>query len=551
MKYLNKVENPLTSDDINSSPSGKQQPILPVTPPIPNIPKRKISFKLYIIAFLLLVCIIFSGIYVYSNQKGEKIVTQSKIIQQKAEQQNFEIATHSYYKNNKSFQVIKEESKKYPNGEMETITMSNGEKLSHQLFLKDKIISLQNGFLTEQIFKSSEKQPTYLTTAESFLNIIKQNPQLPKKAVTLNGKKMVVYIINDKKNTFNFVKQSYAQTLAPFTTNIFVSDKGELVKVENIDSSTNQVTEDIAFEGKDVNPTPTSIAEVYTPPIESSVPATSSPALPPIASDAASPTPFVTLFPSESPLEPIEDQLKKEAQDSKTIKYDTPVPYVPTTNPITIFPLSIIPQDSQYNNLFLEVASNVFQISEMEVKSLKEKSIFDPEEFVKNNIRVRIDGTEIPYQNFNITVDTFNPFDDKKDMGFVRFQIPSGLQPGLHTVEIFAINTWYLAPSFMVTLPTAGEKILNIDTHTQMSPIATSTSTGHSITLHGENIVKPFSVTLTDTQGQRIEVKDNDVVVEGTDTLILNVPDSGVKGIYSLTIVKNGQTVYRPNFLAF
>lgn len=490
--------------------------------PEQSLPKKHRWVKWFLI-FLPIIILVIAGLYFFNLSRQDKASNNPTATNKTSAKQAIEVATRTYFKNNKPFASIKEESKRNSDGFLETIVTKDGKKLSHHLFLKDKILSLNNGILTQQNFKIPAKEISYKTTGENFLNQIKQTPNLPKETINLNGEKVTIYTIEDlRKSSFEIVKNVYAQASIPGVTKIYISEAdGELKKVESIEPATNQVSEEILYEDG-----PSEVPQPLVP---------------------------VPLEPQENlaPV-PLIEELKKEATEVKEIVIDTSVPISPTSEPMILFPLSIIPTGSGYNTAYVDVVSKAFRIQELSEKALRETGQFDPQEFVLKNIKVRVDGTEIDYQNFNISVDVLYANVPDETTGFVRFAIPVGLQPGYHTIEIFAVDTWYLVPYLMVALLPPDEGVLNLELNSEIPPTASAlpNNQGYRIVLSGENLIKPFSVTLTNTQGKKFQLDDNSVEVNGTKELVFTLPSSFETGIYSLTITKGSQTIYRPNYIA-
>lgn len=500
---------------------------------------NKKGFAPIILLLVLLTIVAFGTIFYFYSKKTEN---NSLITSESQVDQGPEIAVHTYFSGGKKAQSIKEVNKRYADGSLETVVSSNDKQLSRQLFLRDKILSLRNGVLTQQIFQASNKANLYKTSGEHYLTLVKNIPNLSQQASSFNDEEVTVYTLGDSKSSsLQLVPQAHAAETTNITK-IYIGKKtGKLKKVENIEPTTLQPIEEIVYDNG-----PSSDPQPLTPvPLE-----------PKNKKDTA-PEELKPIERQEEPQENISptsvvEELKSQAKESNDIEINTSVPVVPTSEPMIIFPTSIIPTDSGYNSPTVDVISNAFKIREFSEKSARETNVFDPQEFVLKNVKIRVDGKEIPYQNFNISVDIFSAFLPNQPTGFIRFNLPYGLQAGYHTIEIFAVDTWYLAPSLMVVLPQTGEDTLELQLYSDEPPIAfpLPNNEGYRLTLPGKNIVKPFKVILSNIQGEKIEIEDKNVSVNGNGELVLSLDQTFKTGIYSLTIIKGSQTVYKPNFIA-
>lgn len=238
--------------------------------------------------------------------------------------------------------------------------------------------------------------------------------------------------------------------------------------------------------------------------------------------------------------------LKEIAEDTKEVKAISVEPSVIPDGAIYLNPLSIIPTASGYNSLSMELSSKIFNQQARVDRELKEKGVSDNIDFVRNNVKVRIDGVE-----------TSNSYTFLEPGGstsltqpwIIRLAIPKGLTPGYHTVEVYMVNSWYLAPNILVTLPRADEKVLELGLSTT-PPLVTKLpgNQGYKVVLKGKNLIKPFTVSLDNTV-----LDDTAVAVNGTEELILtipaNIPPPSKGPAYDVTITKDGQKVFTPSFL--
>jgi hypothetical protein len=548
----------MPDEEINQQQEG-QLASDPVDPADNNtvVVKDNSKKRLFLIFFLLIVIVIPISVLIFwrSQDKSNPASTQNiKPVLVKLP----ELATRKYFNNGKVTQVLEEKNIKNEDGTLETVVTNNGQEISRQLYLKDKILSLIDGVLTQQVYKSVPPVINYRTSGERYLDIVKSNPNLPKKSTVLNGKKVTVYTVGGAKTTgFNFIKSAYAQNFSSDVINISVEDGSEqLQKIEDLDPVTSQIKEEITYKNGPTivnsqlsdgnNNTATSEGE------QNKVFPTIAPTLDPIISATASPN-IPTIVPSDNPVpvsSPEADMLKK-AKQTKEIPIDPPKP-LPPDKAITLFPLSVIPTTTGYTNMYIDLVSKAFQIHELTEKSLKETGMFDPREFVAKYIRVKVDGVEeILNQNPNITVDTLYANDPSLVTGVIRFEIPQGLLPGYHTVEVFAVDSWYLAPNIMVTLPQADEDVLELELKSKLPPIAylLPDESGFEISLSGKNLIKPFSMIFTDSQGKQFPIDDSNITLDGTELMTIKLPPTFPMGIYSLTISKGSQTIYRPNYI--
>ncbi len=515
-----------------------QESISPLPTPVMPTPTRRYGFrKLLIFAisgFLAIILVLGVGFYLWKISEKES-VTQPQVMQVQTKQ---EVATRTIFKNSKPSIIIKEESKRYPDGSLETKVSSNNTTLSHHLYLKDKILKLSNGILTSVKFKFNINPNTYLTTGENILNLISKTPNLIKANSKLNGQNVIVYTIGSKQKTgFELIKSAFAQAdQAGGMAKIYIGEEDQqLKKIETIEPSSSNVIEEIAYEeGPKLIPAPLEPKQLEPSPLEPS---------------PLEPSPSSMV--SESPISVIEF-MERQAEEEKEIIVDPSI--VPTDQPISLFPLSVIPVNNEkgYNSFFIDVTSKAFGIHQLYLKILRDTGFGDPNAFVKQYVKVRVDGIEIVLHDFNISVDILYSNSPAEETGLVRFILPPDLQPGYHIIEVFAIDKWYLAPNLMVTLPDPNEATLQLELTNTLPPTAYAlpNNQGYNITLSGKNLIKPFTVTLTTTQGLSTTLDDSNVVINGTDELVLNIPPSISPGIYSLTITKGSQTIYRPNYVA-
>lgn len=522
------------------------QPVIEVVPVMP--PKKGSKKPLYVVLILIAVLAVSFCIYLLISLTKTKTPSKTTAVNSNPMvEQIVELSTRTYFNNAKPSLVLKEENKKNVDGTLETRVSKDGKVLSRQLFLKDKILSLVDGILTEQIFKTIPKEVSYKTTGDNFLDLIKNNPRASKETSTLSGKKVTVYTLGGSpKNVFDFVKNAYAEgDDNSGTTKIYIGDSDkELKKVETVGVS-NQTTEEIVYENGP--------KMVLVPMAQEADKVATDEVKPTVETVPVNPTVNPTVNPQDAPTpaSSAEAELKKEAKETKTVPVDPPMP-VPPAEAISLFPLSLIPTATGYTNKYMDLVSKVFRIHEFMEKSLKETGTFDSQAFVLKYIKVKVDGVEIVPQNFNLVVDILYANIPGGASGLIRFAIPAGLAPGYHTVQVFAVDSWYLAPSIMVALPQGGENVLNLELESTFPPTASPLpdNQGFRISLSGKNLVKPFNVIFTDTQGKKMTLEDSSVEVKGTEELILTLPPSFPYGIYSLTIIKGSQTIYRPNYIA-
>lgn len=546
-----------------------------------NSSEQSLSKKHRLVKWLLIllpiVIISIAGIYFFSISKQEKLPSNNLTTSDKSSTKKTisEVATRTYYKNGQPIAVLEEKSKRNSDGSLETVVTSNNKKLSHHLYTKDLIVGLSNGVLNLQELKSGTKQVTnYLTTGENILKYVSKTPNLSKTTTTLNGKKTIVYTIGGKKSTsFEFIKSAFAQTDDGSLVKVYVDDStGVLKKVEQMPTGGVQPQEVIDYsEGPFLPPLPITNLPEGRPdqssslspiPITDQNPPTTQP------EDIVNQLPQLSL---NDQLKLIEEKLKKNleaqgsqlpegpkeppvlvsmkeiAEETKEIKAVSIQPAVVPEGAIYLNPLSIIPTPSGYNSPIILLSSTVFNQQTRVDKAIKENGVFNNEQFAKNNVKVRIDGTEVNNEGTGLGPElngsTNSPWT-------VSLLIPKGLTPGYHTIEVFMIDSWYLAPSLLVTLPQVGEKVLEIDLSINPPPVAVvlPNNQGYRVTLRGKNFIKPFTISL-----DSMVLDDSAVQVNGTEELILTIPANispPSRGpAYDIVITKGSQKVFRPALL--
>lgn len=469
---------------------------------------------------------------------------------------NVETAKRTLFKNGQPAEVLDEKSKRNSDGSLETIITSNNKKLSHHIYTRDFIIGLNNGVLNLQQLKSGTKQAVnYLTTGENILKYVSKTPNLSKTSTNLNGKKTIVYTIGGKKTTsFELIKSVFAQSDDNSLVKVYVDESTEVLKkVEQMPPDGVQPQEVIEYsEGPFLPPLP--ITDQNPPNIQ--------------PEDIVSQLPQLSL---DDQLKLIEEKLKKDieaqggqlpegpkepptlvslreiAEETTEVKAVSIQPAVVPDGAIYLNPLSIIPTPSGYNSPIMLLSSTVFNQQARVDKALKENGVFNNEQFAKNNVKVRIDGNEVSNNGIGLgpalNGSTNSPWT-------VSLLIPKGLTPGYHTIEVFMVDSWYLAPNILVTLPRPDEKVLELELFINPPPLTTKLpdNQGYRVVLKGKNFIKPFTVSLDNTI-----LDDKAVEVNGTEELVLtiptNVPPPSSGPAYGITITKDGQKAFRPSFL--
>lgn len=600
----------------------------------PTNPSKFKSKKLLILLSTIGVILIF-GIGIYLSQtRGKQTTSPTNTTTAKptTNVQAAELATRTIYQSGGATSIFKEESTRYADGSLETKVSNNNTVLSHQIYLKDKILSLINGILTQQNFTSPANNLVYKTTGENFIGLVKASRNPSKVSTTLNGKAVTVYTIGaTKKTSFEFIKSAFAQTSDSGDIKVYVDDtSGSLEKVESLEPTTNKVNESITYEnGPKLLPeplapqgqlpqasTPQPLAPTSQQPQENKqsfilklgvitpldepkenvllsweeVPGTVKynvflktagesdySQAPMLSVGTTSTTVSVnkytnfyfkveacssqscirsnevflpgqqpqTLEPKEVPVEHIQE-ISKEAKQVKVVNVETPVALV-ASEPISLFPLSVVPIDSGYNTKIIKLTSKSLG-QDLLLKQLLETGASNPQAFAQKYMKVLIDGSLV--NDPEMWSDVINSSSPQDMSGALYFTIPQGLAPGYHTIEIFAVDKWLLGPSLMVSLPQNSEGTLEIQSGTPPTAYLLPNNQGHKVTLSGKNIVKPFIVVLSTNFGGGITLDDSNVLVNSTEELVLNIPPSVKGAIYDLTISKGNQTVYKPNFIA-
>lgn len=534
------------------------------------------GFSPILLLIIALVVMVVGAIYYYlvikQNKNSLTNNPSTNTLQYKSG--NVETAKRTLYKNSQPSEVLEEKSKRNSDGSLETVVTSNNKKLSHHLYTKDFIFGLSNGVLNLQELKSGAKQAVnYLTTGENLLKYVSKTPNLSKTTTTLSGKKTVVYTIGGKKPTsFELIKSVFAQSDDSSLVKVYVDEStGVLKKVEQIPSGGVQPQEVIEYsEGPFLPPLPITNLPQGTP--------DGSPNLPPVPitdqNSTTQPEDIVNQLPQlalDDQLKLIEEQLKKDlvaqgsqlpegpqeppvlvsmkeiAEETKEIKAVSIQPAIVPDGAIYLNPLSIIPTPSGYNSPIMLLSSTVFNQQARVDKAINENGSFNNEQFAKNNVKVRIDGNEVSSEGIGlgpeINGSTNFPWT-------VSLLIPKGLAPGYHTIEVFMVDSWYLAPNILVTLPRPDEKVVELELFVNPPPFATKLpdNQGYRVVLKGKNFIKPLTVSLDNTV-----LDDKTVEVNGTEELVLtipaNVPPPSRGPAYDITITKDGQKAFRPSFL--
>ena len=540
-----------------------------------NILNQKGNFL--IVVGIVFVILIAGAIYYFAFFKQDKspLTNNSYTNTSQYKSGNIETSKRTLYKNGQPYEVLEENSKRNSDGSLETIVTSNNQKLSHHLYTKDFILGLSNGILNLQQLKSGTKQVVnYLTTGENILVYVNKTPNLQKTTTTLSGKKTTVYTIGGKKTTsFELIRSVFAQSDDSSLVKIYVDEStGVLKKVERIPLGGIQPQEVIEYsEGPFLPPLPITTLPQGTP--------GQSPSITPVPITEQNPPTFqpediVNQLPQlalDDQLKLIEEKLKKDleaqgsqlpegskepptlvsfkeiAAETKEIKAVSIQPAVVPDGAIYLNPLSIIPTPSGYNSPIMLLSSTVFNQQARVDKALQENGVFNNEQFAKSNVKVRIDGNELNNDGIGLGP-TLNG--STNSSWTVSLLIPKGLSPGYHTIEIFMVDSWYLSPNILVTLPRPDEKVVELELFINPPPLATKlpNNQGYRVVLKGKNFIKPFTVSLDNTV-----LDDEAVEVNGHEELILTIPSdipSPSKGpAYDVTITKDEQKAFRPSLL--
>lgn len=535
------------------------------------------GFAPIILVIFLIVLIVAGAVYYFAffKQNENPLTNNPTRNTSQNKSSSVETSKRTLYKNGQPAEVLEEKSERNSDGSLETVVTSNNKKLSHHLFTKDFIFGLSNGILNLQEVKLAGKQAVnYLTTGENILIYVNKAPNLQKSTVILNGKKTIVYIIGGKKSTsLEFIKSVFAQSDNNSLVKVYVDEStGVLEKVEQMPTGGVHPQEVIEYsEGPFLPPLPITNLPEGRP--------DQSPSLPPIPitnqnPPATQPEDIVNQLPQlalDDQLKLIEEKLKKdlEAQGSrlpegpkeppalvslkeiieetKEVKAVSIQPAVVPDGAIYLNPLSIIPTPSGYNSPIMLLSSTVFNQQARVDKALTGNGVFNNEQFTKNNVKVRIDGNEMSNNGIGLAP-TLNS--STSSPWTVSLLIPKGLTPGYHTIEVFMVDSWYLAPNILVTLPRPDEKVLELELFINPPPLATKLpeNQGYKVILKGRNFIKPFTVSLDSTI-----LEDKSVEVNGTEELILNIPANvpppASGPAYSITITKDGQKAFRPSLL--
>lgn len=537
---------------------------------------QKGFIPILLLVIILIVVVIGAVYYFVFVKQNRNLLTNNPVTNtSQYKSGNVETAKRTLFKNGQPAEVLDEKSKRNSDGSLETIITSNNKKLSHHIYTRDFIIGLNNGVLNLQQLKSGTKQAVnYLTTGENILKYVSKTPNLSKTSTNLNGKKTIVYTIGGKKPTsFELIKSVFAQSDDNSLVKVYVDEStGALKKIEQIPSVGVQPQEVIEYsEGPFLPPLPITNLPEGRP--------DQSPSLPPVPitdqnppniqpEDIVSQLPQLSL---DDQLKLIEEKFKKdiEAQGSQLsegpkepptlvslkeiveetteVKAVSIQPAVAPDGAIYLNPLSIIPTPSGYNSPIMLLSSTVFNQQARVDRALKENGGFNNEQFAKNNVKVRIDGNEVSNDGIGLGP-TLNG--STNSPWTVSLLIPKGLTPGYHTIEVFMVDSWYLAPNILVTLPRPDEKVLELELFINPPPLATKLpdNQGYRVVLKGKNFIKPFTVSLDNTI-----LDDKAVEVNSTEELVLtipaNVPPPSSGPAYGITITKDGQKAFRPSLL--
>lgn len=481
-----------------------------------------------------------------------------------------EMAKRTLYKGDQPAEILEEKSTRNLDGSLETIVTSGNMKLSHHLYTDNFILDFSNGVLNLQGFKSgTENAANYLTTGENILLFVSQDSSLQKTTETLNGKKINIYTIGgSKKTSFEFIKKASAQEEEASVLKVYVDDTtGVLQKIEQIPVGSVQPEEVIEYtEGPSLPPLPITDLPTETPTPQASLAPIPlgdqiAPTLTP--EDVVNQLPNLTL---EDQLKLIEEQFKKDRAytgtlpdgskspsltfieevrlETKEVKATSIEPAVVPSEGIQLNPLSIIPTPSGYNSPIMLLSSTVFNQQSKMYKTIDTTIPFDIGQFTKDNVKIRIDGVEVSNASTNLEPARSS---SSTDPWTVSLLIPKGLSPGYHTIEVFMVDSWFLAPNILVTLPRPDEKVLELELFIDPPPLAVKLpdDKGYRVTLKGNNLIKPFTVSIGSTV-----LDDSAVEVNGSGELILTIPPNLPDGpIYSITITKGSQKAFRPSLL--
>lgn len=535
------------------------------------------GFAPILLLVIILIVVVIGAVYyfVFVKQNRNLFTNNPATNTSQYKSGNVETAKRTLFKNGQPVEVLDEKSKRNSDGSLETIITSNNKKLSHHIYTRDFIIGLNNGVLNLQQLKSGTKRVVnYLTTGENILKYVSKTPSLSKTSTNLNGKKTIVYTIGSKKSTsFELIKSVFAQSDDNSLVKVYVDEStGALKKIEQIPSVGVQPQEVIEYsEGPFLPPLPITNLPEGRPDQSSSLPPVpitdqNPPNIQP--EDIVSQLPQLSL---DDQLKLIEEKLKKDleaqggqlpegpkepptlvslkeiAEETTEVKAVSIQPAIVPDGAIYLNPLSVIPTPSGYNSPIMLLSSTVFNQQSRVDKALKENGVFENAQFAKNNVKVRIDGSEVSNDGIGLGP-TLNG--STNSPWTVSLLIPKGLTPGYHTIEVFMVDSWYLAPNILVTLPRPDEKVLELELFINPPPLATKLpdNQGYRVVLKGKNFIKPFTVSLDNTilDERSVEVNGNEELVL---TIPANVPPPSSGPAYSITITKDGQKAFRPSFL--
>lgn len=511
-----------------------------------------ISLLLIISLLIILVSGLVSYFFLKKSSITEFIANKSPLTKVSTNEAKItkESAKRTYFGNGQPIQVLEEESNRYPDGSLETVIKSGGEKLSQLLFIGNNIYRLSNSVLTLESFKLGESKPkSYLTSAEQLVKFIRQSPGIEKTLINNGGKKQIIYTIGSKKAIgLHIIDQVFAAEENSDTVKVYFDEKsGTLEKIEKVDPVSNQPQEVVEYTAApSLNLDPSLNVSLKGINSQSSSSASVEEQLKIINEQMKhqqlSPsTPEATLIPTQtavpSPVMAVLQEMGNEAKELKTIQLP---PVVVPDQAIYINPQSTIPVGTSYNSPLLQLSSTLFNQEARIEKALRDNNSFNTIDFIRKNIKVRVDGSEI--SQASISFDSGNA----GNPGKVTFLIPEGLAPGYHTVGVFMTGSWYLAPNLLVTLPMSNEGVVQMDLNFSVPPLAfrLPDNQGFTVTLTGKNFSKPLSVSVGKTL-----LNEDQVTISDSDKIVLKLPPSFQPGIYDLTITKGDQKIFRPSFL--
>lgn len=529
------------------------------------VPQKKSKIVLYLCCLVIIVVLLLIGLFVFIQQRqnqnttatptptGQNTVPESGKIKT-------ETAVHTFYEKGQVTATVNEVNRRYGEQMLETVVTKDGQKLSQQLFLPNMILQMNNGALSQQKFISSSSKTVYRTTSENILEYIKSNSDLKPTISNTNGVEMERYTLGENKvSSFFFIKTALAQDNTNLV-NIYVGKSTkEVKKIERIDPLTNQNLEVIDYQIELLPPPPPPYELIISQPPQqvtevpntlTSPPITPNNQLDPLKEKLLTDLQQEEMIKQSLALLPIIAVANEMNQEATSIKVNNIQPPMVPDEAIYLEPISVIPTTTSYNSPIMMLTSKVFNQRAVVDKDIREKGGFDTLTFVKNNIKIRIDGVEIQNSNTSLSDRQNNPTSLTVPWTVISM-IPKGLTPGYHTVEVYMVNSWYLAPSLLVVLPKPNERVTELQLTFDKPPKAVlmPDNQNYKITLYGKNFSKPLSVYLDDTL-----LSDSNVVVSNPEELMLIIPLSIPKPshgpAYDVTIVKDGQRIIKPSFLS-